>query len=207
MLQESARDLCELLEQATSLAGRLGDVPAALPVDERPSFLVAQADNDPQPIIERIAAAERLTFVVGAGASMEAGLPSWASLVRDVLAAVAPADLADGDRAAWLSAVEESGLLGMAATARALAGSDADFMKLVDHHVYRGKGAEHFDPVRWHARSRCGSRAIPRSRSRHSTTTNCWSTPSRISAWPLRRWRTASRSRTVSPSCGTSTGS
>jgi hypothetical protein len=122
MLQESARDLHELLEQAASLVGRLGEQPAALPVDERPSFLVAQGDNDPQPIIERIAAAERLTFVVGAGASMEAGLPSWASLVRGVLAAVAPTDLADGDRAAWLSAVEESDLLGMAATARALAG-------------------------------------------------------------------------------------
>jgi hypothetical protein len=146
MLQDSARDLVELLEQATSLVGRLGDVPATLPVDERPSFLVAQGDNDPQPIIERIATAERLTFVVGAGASMEAGLPSWASLVRDVLAAVAPADLADGDRAAWLSAVEESGLLGMAATARALVRSDAEFMKLVGRHVYRGKGAEHFEP-------------------------------------------------------------
>lgn len=146
MRQESVGDLSELLEQATLLAARLGEDPAALPAVERPSFLVAQPDNDPQPIIERIAEAERLTFVVGAGASMEAGLPSWASLVRSVLEAVAPRDLAEGDRAAWLSAVEASGLLGMAATARALAGSDAAFMTLIDHHVYRGRGADHFEP-------------------------------------------------------------
>ncbi len=146
MLRESAEDLSELLEQAAVLAERLRDVPAARPVSERPSFLVAVPGNDPQPIIERIAGAERLTFVVGAGASMEAGLPSWGTLVRDVLAAMAPHDMGEGDRAAWLSAFEESGLLGMAAAARALAGSDVAFMRLVDHHVYRGKGAEHFEP-------------------------------------------------------------
>jgi SIR2-like protein len=146
MLQESAKDLSELLEQAASLVERLGEGPTVLPVGERPSFLVAQEKNGPQPVIERIAAAGRLTFVVGAGASMEAGLPSWGSLVRNVLEAVAPSDLSEGDRAAWLGAVEASGLLGMAATARALAGSDRAFMKLVDHHVYRGKGADHFEP-------------------------------------------------------------
>lgn len=34
----------------------------------------------------------------------------------------------------------------MAATARALAGSDEDLVERVERHVYRGRGPEHFDP-------------------------------------------------------------
>jgi hypothetical protein len=34
----------------------------------------------------------------------------------------------------------------MAATARALAGSDKEFIKRVDRHLYDGRGPEHFDP-------------------------------------------------------------
>jgi len=146
MRQDRVKDLSEMLARASTLVDDLAEVPKPLPVGDRPSFLVPQGDNDPQPIIERLSSADRLTFVVGAGASMEAGLPSWASLVRSVLDAVAPEGLANGNRAAWLSAVEESGLLGMAATARGLTDSDGAFMGLVNQHVYGGKGADHFEP-------------------------------------------------------------
>jgi hypothetical protein len=139
-------DLSEILARATALVDDLAFAPQALPLEDRPAFLVAQPGNDPQPIIERLASAERLTFVVGAGASMEAGLPSWARLVRVLLEATAPGSLSENDRAAWLDAVGESGLLGMAATARALAGSDKEFVKLVEHHVYRGTEPALFDP-------------------------------------------------------------
>jgi hypothetical protein len=139
-------DLSELLARASALVEALDSTAPAVPVGERPGFLVAQADNDPQPIIEQLAAAKRLTFVVGAGASMEAGLPSWAGLVRALLEAAAPKSLSDTDRTAWLDAAAESGLLGMAATARALAGTDKEFITRVDQHLYRGKGANFFDP-------------------------------------------------------------
>ncbi len=136
-------DLSETLARASAIAAGLGEVEEPLPVEQRPGFLVG---DDPQPIIERLATAERVTFVLGAGASMEAGLPSWRGLVRDLLRDVAPRSLAGADRAAWLDAVAESGVLGMAATARALSRSDAEFVRRVQHHVYRGRGEEHFDP-------------------------------------------------------------
>jgi hypothetical protein len=139
-------DLSEVLARATSLVDDLGSVRQAVVVEDRPGFLVAQPGNDPQPIIERLASAERLTFLVGAGASMEAGLPSWGRLVRAVLESLAPASLGENDRAAWLDAAGEPGLLGMAATARALAGSDEEFVRRVEHHLYDGRGPEHFDP-------------------------------------------------------------
>lgn len=139
-------DLSDVLARATALVDGIESTPQALEIADRPSFLVAQTDNDPLPIIERLAGAQRLTFVVGAGASMEAGLPSWGRLVRDLLESAAPATLDESDRAAWLDAAAESGLLGMAATARALAGSDKEFVKRVERHLYRGKGPEHFEP-------------------------------------------------------------
>jgi hypothetical protein len=146
MQPDRVADLSEALARATALVDGLGSTSAAVEIADRPSFLLARPDNDPQPIIERLASAERLTFVVGAGASMEAGLPSWGNLVRALLEAAAPEAFSESDRVAWLDAAGESGLLGMAATARALAGTDREFVARVEHHLYRGKGADQFDP-------------------------------------------------------------
>jgi hypothetical protein len=139
-------DLSDALARAAAVVDGIESAPRAVEIADRPSFLVTQVNNDPLPIIERLAGAPRLTFVVGAGASMEAGLPSWGRLVRNLLESAAPATLDESDRAAWLDAAAESGLLGMAATARALAGRDEEFVRRVERHLYRGKRPEHFDP-------------------------------------------------------------
>jgi SIR2-like domain len=146
MQHERVADLVEVLTRARALADGLEAADVAVEVAKRPSFLVATPGNDPQPIIERLAGARQLTFVVGAGVSMEAGLPSWAALVRALMDAAAPASLDEIDRQAWLDAAAESGLLGMAATAQALAGSDEAFLERIERYLYRGKGPDHFNP-------------------------------------------------------------
>ncbi len=139
-------DLSQTLTRAVALVDGLESSPRAADIVDRPGFLVVQPENDPQPIIERLASAPRLTFVVGAGASMEAGLPSWGDLVRALLEVAAPGSLSESDRVAWLDAAAEAGLLGMAATARALARSDKKFIERVEEHLYRGRAPDHFDP-------------------------------------------------------------
>ena len=143
---ERVADLAEALTRARGLVDRLESPRGPVPVADRPSFLVTRRGNSPAPIIRRLAISRRLTFVVGAGASMEAGLPSWGGLVRALLAAAAPKSLSEVDRAAWLDAASESGLLGMAATARALAPDDEGFVERVRMYLYRGRGPEQFDP-------------------------------------------------------------
>jgi hypothetical protein len=58
-------DLSELLTRAKALAADLDSVEDTTEIGERPSFLVAQPRNDPQPIIERLASAKSLTFEPG----------------------------------------------------------------------------------------------------------------------------------------------
>lgn len=146
MQRDQLSEVKQLLNRAASGVDALAASQPAVGVDERPSFLADGAPNDPRAIVERLARAERLTFVVGAGASMEGGLPSWAELVRSVLESTVPRSLDESDRAAWVGALGEAGPLGMAATARARVGSDARFVARVTERLYWGKRAEDFDP-------------------------------------------------------------
>ncbi len=58
--------LSEALVRVTALVDDLAAAPEAVRIADRPGFLLTQPQNDPQPIIERLASAKRLTFVVRA---------------------------------------------------------------------------------------------------------------------------------------------
>lgn len=82
-------------------------------------------------LIEDAAGASQLSVLVGAGASMEAGLPSWETLVNRLLSRAArergliePTDLAMLDR--WVTEAARDGYLGAAAIVDALAGGERD---------------------------------------------------------------------------------
>src|SRR6476660_9915121 len=134
----SVDELCELLRRAGEEAAVLADGPRiAPPVNARPGYFADEAGNRLEEVVERITAADcPLTFVVGAGASMEAGLPSWASLVRGMLEATAPR-LSDRDRQTWLEAIDDGGLLTAAAIARTRCPDEPKFRELLWQQLYR----------------------------------------------------------------------
>jgi hypothetical protein len=104
------------------------------------------------PIARLIVAASdtpKLSLLVGAGASMEAGLPSWNVLVGRLLVRAAEAAelLPAGDdraRQLWLEDASRDGPLGAAAMVDALAGTDRDAW--VPEALYGAGGPASFHP-------------------------------------------------------------
>jgi NAD-dependent SIR2 family protein deacetylase len=82
-------------------------------------------------LVDSAGSAPKLTIVVGAGASMEAGLPSWETLVNRLLRRVASErallDVADARAVErWEAEAARDGYLGAAAIVDALAGDERD---------------------------------------------------------------------------------
>jgi SIR2-like domain len=100
------------------------------------------------PLIERVAEAGDLTLLVGAGASMEAGLPSWRVLIERLLERVAAQmhELGDDkERAAWVEGtIARDDLLGAGAVVGVMA--DATLDELIPAELYGGQGPEAFAP-------------------------------------------------------------
>jgi hypothetical protein len=128
------------LEDALGLTGDLRD-PASV---ERPSGRFLR--DEVQEVLERLASdAGRLTLIVGAGASMEAELPSWPTLIRRVLERVAeryPNEIRD----AWQRTIESEGLLAAGAVAKALTESDEDFRNLLRFALYGTRNPSSYVP-------------------------------------------------------------
>ncbi|MDQ5821675.1 MAG: SIR2 family protein [Actinomycetota bacterium] len=87
----------------------------------------------------------RLTVIVGAGASIEAGLPSWPQLVRALLDDVA-AEIAEGVRQEWVDQIESEGLLPAAAVVKALRPDDREFRDLLRRSLYGKRPAASYLP-------------------------------------------------------------
>jgi hypothetical protein len=126
----------------------------------RPSYLRPEGEDRLDEAILRIAEAEELTFIVGAGASMEAGLPSWAGLVRQMVLDVAP-DLPPEERDLWLGTIVAEGWLPAAAVARVLSPSLADFRERLWQALYGAAGPDGFAPGPLAAEIAAFKRAFP----------------------------------------------
>jgi hypothetical protein len=101
-----------------------------------------------EPLIERFALAPRVTVVVGAGASMEADLPSWPALIERLLQRVADQhpQLDDpGDREDWIKrTLERDELLGAGAVVVVMA--DEDLETLLPQALYGDAGPSGYEP-------------------------------------------------------------
>lgn len=109
------------------------------------SALRGHAVND---LIQRFAAASEATVVVGAGASMEALLPSWPLLIERLLrrvAAVHPHLTSDPLREQWIQqTLREDDLLAAGAIVEVMASDDLD--KLLPEELFSPGGPGAFEP-------------------------------------------------------------
>lgn len=137
----SVDDVTTHLSRALEAADALSD--RAQPDDRRARYLEPELLD----AIDRAATFDgRITLIVGAGASMEAGLPSWPILVRGMLDEVASNVVAEDIRKRWIKAVEDEGLLAATAVVKALTESDDAFGDLLRRALYRTRPMTSYVP-------------------------------------------------------------
>jgi hypothetical protein len=137
---EALASLREYLAQAARLTSELTDRSA----DRTPRGRYLSSDL--LETLERVAAHEgRITLIVGAGASIEAGLPSWPRLVRSLLE-VAGGSLEAELRRRWTAKIEEEGLLAAAAVVKALCADEDDFRSRLRDALHDGQPMTSYVP-------------------------------------------------------------
>jgi SIR2-like domain len=106
------------------------------------------AQSQSGPLIERFATARDLTLMVGAGASMEAQLPSWRGLIELLLTTVAaeiPELGSQKEREKWVEGtLTREDLLAAGAVVEVMAKESLE--ELIPASLYRGQGPEAFAP-------------------------------------------------------------
>jgi hypothetical protein len=102
-------------------------------------------------LVARFSEAERLTLIVGAGASVEASLPSWRGLVERLLRRVAREDpglTSTESEAAWVArTIQSEDLLAAGAIVEAVAENDLDTMLPQELYGSEGPGAIEPGPI------------------------------------------------------------
>jgi hypothetical protein len=146
-MASDVRELISTLSQAQSLAERLSEGPA----DEPPGAgYLADADTSGvHAAIDAIARHEGdISIFVGAGVSMEAGLPSWEQLVTRLLRAVVAEQLDASQLDLWLRRTLAEGPLAAAAIAKALHGGDEDKFRIaLRDALYAPYGPDAYGPA------------------------------------------------------------
>jgi SIR2-like domain len=103
---------------------------------------------DVNELVEHLSESSRVTVIVGAGGSIEAGLPDWQTLVRNLLRRAASGLFASEEvqlRDEWINeTLEKDGLLGAAAVVEALSGEQLQVWLLDE--LFQGFGAADFAP-------------------------------------------------------------
>jgi hypothetical protein len=126
----------------------LAPIPSGVPRTVSLVSFASLAQPTIGPLIERFAAAPQVTLVVGAGASMEASLPSWPALIERLLRRVAeghPRLEQAGDREDWIKrTLERDELLGAGAVVEVMADEDLD--TLLPQALYGDDGPSGYEP-------------------------------------------------------------
>src|SRR5207244_445739 len=90
--------------------------------------------------------AGQITLVVGAGASMEANLPSWPALINQLVRRIADERLDASIRDRWVDEIRSESLTAAAAVVEALSGNEAAFRDRVRAALYGGLPTTAYQP-------------------------------------------------------------
>jgi len=135
-------ELRRLLAQAQSVADRRsneprtpGEHPRYFGTPEITAALGRVIDHD-----------GNITLVVGAGASMEANLPSWPTLVNRLLQRLAEEQVDASIRSRWIEEMRAESLMAAAAVVEALSANEEEFHDRVRAALYGGQPTTAYQP-------------------------------------------------------------
>lgn len=142
MSQFELEELRRVLTQASEMAEALGDEPPEPVAEGR--YLGSDA------ILEAIDSVSEhdgdLTVIVGAGASMEAGLPSWPQLITRLLRGVSSSQFQEAVRDQWVELMVGESPTTAAAVVEALSTTPEDYVDRVRAALYGGRPTTSYAP-------------------------------------------------------------